>query len=108
MKDGSAYVRIRFIEAMLQTYGRVNRKVICNVFGVAEPTATRDLASYRELNSTIIFDGPNKQWVAGDNFKPSPDVLHMPALELIELLQKLYGVKIQMVVTKVRLGAEKP
>lgn len=99
-----ALLRLRFIEAILITHGCINRQLIIGMFGVTEPTASRDLRAYREINSGVVFNHSLKQYVCTDDFMPSKDLLHIEAGWFISMTERLFNKKVGMVAHKQNLG----
>ena len=61
--------RLRFIDCMLVYYGFVDRKKLCDFFGVAEPTATRDFRLYSEIApGNMVMDRSTKAWQKAKSF----------------------------------------
>ena len=62
--------RIRFIDCMLVYYGHIGRNEICDFFGVAEPTATRDFRLYSEIApDNLIMNIRSKKWQKSKKFE---------------------------------------
>lgn len=99
-----ALLRLRFIEAILITHGCINRQLIIGMFGVNEPTASRDLRAYRERNGGVVLDRSLKHYVCTNDFMPSKDLLHIEASWFISMIERLFNKKIGMVVQKQNLG----
>jgi hypothetical protein len=71
--------RLEFIEFRLFWDGAVNRSDLMDRFGISEPQASKDLASYRELAANNLqYDSSKKRYVSAAPFrpvllKPNPD-----------------------------------
>src|SRR4051794_6862761 len=71
--------RLEFIEFRLFWDGAVNRSDLMDRFGISEPQASKDLATYRDLASdNLEYDSSKKRYVAANSFrpvflKPNPD-----------------------------------
>lgn len=62
--------RLRMIDFLLFSYGRLNRQMIMNYFAIGAATATRDFKAYKELSSVnIVYDESAKVYLKGANFK---------------------------------------
>jgi len=48
-------IRLKTIEDLLSHYGYINRKIICDIYGLGEAQVSRDIADYGELNPDVIF-----------------------------------------------------
>lgn len=63
--------RMAFFESKLLWEGRVNRKDVCNQFGVTKNHLTRDLKEYRKnYPENIEYDVSTRAYVIRDTFKP--------------------------------------
>jgi len=68
--------RLLFIERLLFWRGTINRRDLCDHFGISLPQATKDLVSYTTLNSGACqYDVRRKCYVASKRMRP---VLHTP------------------------------
>ncbi|ALV91521.1 MULTISPECIES: hypothetical protein [Pantoea] len=83
-------VRLRFIEAMMITSGAINRSDITSMFGVTEPTATRDLRAYRELNPAIALNHATKRWETTSDFEPTPGLLALDSDDYIQFVEAVF------------------
>lgn len=68
--------RLLFIERLLFWRGTINRRDLCDHFGISMPQATKDLVSYTTLNvGACQYDVRQKCYVASDQMEA---VLHEP------------------------------
>ena len=68
--------RLLFIERLLFWRGTINRRDLCDHFGISMPQATKDLVSYTTLNTGACqYDVRKKCYVASDRMEA---VLHEP------------------------------
>ncbi|POW54647.1 hypothetical protein C3408_22635 [Candidatus Pantoea alvi] len=92
MRNGDfTQVRLRFIEAKLITHGSINRADITTLFGVTEPTATRDLRRYRQLNVSLVLNHSTKRWERSPEFQPTEGLLHLDANAFIECVEAVFA-----------------
>lgn len=62
--------RLRMIDFLLFSYGRVSRKIIMDFFGIGEATATRDFAVYKKMAAgNMVLDQSSKMYKKGAGFK---------------------------------------
>ncbi|WP_321946600.1 hypothetical protein [Paraburkholderia sp. J10-1] len=62
--------RLRMIDFLVAQYGAVNRRAIVDFFGVSEPTASHDFASYMEMApGNIVYDKSARTYVRGATFE---------------------------------------
>ena len=47
--------RLRVLEVLLDQYGYVNRKTLCDLHGLETATVSRDIATYRKLSDGSCF-----------------------------------------------------
>lgn len=48
-------IRLRSIEVLLCQYGFVNREILCELHGLGTAAVSKDIATYKELNSDCCF-----------------------------------------------------
>lgn len=62
--------RLRFIDFIVHHYGRINRSIIMDYFGISMPQASRDIQDYVKLApENLLYDTNAKTYVQGVNFK---------------------------------------
>lgn len=62
--------RMRFIDIALSEYGRVNRSVLIEYFGLSAASATKDLSTYQEQHpGNMIYSTKSKSYVATSEFE---------------------------------------
>lgn len=68
--------RLIFVEQMLYWRGAINRKDLCEHFGISMPQATKDLVAYTTMNpGACAYDVRQKCYAASDKMRP---VLQQP------------------------------
>jgi len=66
----AAEQRIRFIDVMLVVYGKVNRKVLTEQYGIADACATNDLRTYKDLYpDNMVYDVSERAYFKAPGFK---------------------------------------
>lgn len=62
--------RLRLIDFLLASYGRVGRPQLQDYFGISAPQASNDLSAYQALApGNIRYDSTVRAYVAMPNFK---------------------------------------
>lgn len=62
--------RLRFIDFLLYTYGFINRKIICDYFGVCSATASKDFKMYKDIAPTnMLYNLSEKTYYKTNSFK---------------------------------------
>jgi len=63
------FIGCRFIDFLLMKYGKINRDILIDFFGISEATATRDFKKYKELYpNNMVFDGSSKTYLKAPLF----------------------------------------
>ncbi len=79
--------RMEFIEFRLYWYGRINRRDLCEMFGISVPQSANDLRNYLEAApGNTVYDRRRKSYIVKESFRP---VFFRPsASEYFEHLQR--------------------
>lgn len=84
-------MRLQFIEAMLIEHGFVSRKIITGALGIECAMASRDLAVYSTLNSTVSINRTTKRWEVMEVFVPTPGLLNVDAGTFLAAAGVVFG-----------------
>lgn len=101
-------IRLQFIEAMLIEHGFINRKTLVAALGIEVAVASRDLALYSNLNTSIYMNTARKGWEAKADFKPVDGLLHVSAADYLAAAGTVFGFALgETTVTKTEFGVIK-
>ena len=81
---------------MLSQYGNVSRKMLMDVFGISEITASRDLKVYRTFDPRMYYCGHDKIFKACTDYRECPELWTCDATvsQYIKGIETVYNVKI--------------
>ncbi len=81
--------RLEFIEFRLFWQGSINRKDLCNTFGLSVPQASLDLRHYaQKAKRNIYYDKKKMMYLRGKNFQP-----HYLEIDAESFVTRLYAVE---------------
>lgn len=90
------FVRVRFIDAMLSQHGMFSRKMLVDVFGISEITATRDIREYNLLGARMYYCSHYKVFKTCTDYKECPELWNCDATasQFLKGIEAVYDVKI--------------
>lgn len=100
-------LRMQFIDAMFTVYGYVSRRLLIQVFEYESASASRDLQMYVKANSSVYLNHATRRWEANGGFKPLEGLCHIQSEELIQIIERLYDIKLALVPVRTELAAVK-
>jgi hypothetical protein len=84
-------MRLQFIEAMFIEHGFINRKTLTAALGIESAMASRDLATYSTINSSVCINTAKKRWEVTENFKPVDGLLSVSAADYLAAAGTVFG-----------------
>ncbi|WP_436882588.1 hypothetical protein [Enterobacter asburiae] len=103
-----ALIRLQFIEAMFIEHGFINRKTLVSAIGIESVMASRDLALYSSLNTSVCMNTTRKRWEVKGDFKPVDGLLHVSAADYLAAAGVVFGFKLgETTRTKTEFGVIK-
>lgn len=85
-------VRLKFIDAMFEEYGRLGRPFLVQVFGISEITASRDFSIYMEMQPGVAYNRSTKTFESLPGFHVIPSLWKTDPKDFLNAIKKVYEV----------------